>query len=62
MVFVTVFGAIVEHELKPGGKDVPLTAENKYDYITRTFSEVTGGETPNMASTFSLKILIIMLV
>eukprot|EP00043_Microstomoeca_roanoka_P013670 m.134308 g.134308 ORF g.134308 m.134308 type:complete len:919 (-) comp15817_c0_seq1:71-2827(-) len=28
-----VFGAIVEHELKPGGKDIPLTSQNREEYV-----------------------------
>lgn len=27
------FGEVVKHELKPGGTDIPVTAENRQEYV-----------------------------
>jgi hypothetical protein len=27
------FGEIIKHELKPGGSDIPVTADNRWEYV-----------------------------
>lgn len=37
-----ILGKILNHELKPGGKDVLVTEENKEEYITLMVREESG--------------------
>lgn len=40
------FGRILQHELKPNGRNIPVTEENKKEYVrycrTNTYPAVTG--------------------
>ncbi|EGD73225.1 ubiquitin protein ligase E3A [Salpingoeca rosetta] len=64
-----VFGARQEHELKPGGKDIPLTSSNKEEYvrlyvdwilnksIERQFSAFRNGFTSVVSGSKIIKLL-----